>query len=210
MGRRNGVSSTSTWRQPTTAYVLKILPSVAREIRGSAHDAKEELLKLTEPVEPIAPPLVLGAKVNEAFEAVGMFALFLKDSGLSPFGSARPGRGLWSGSPDDDIRERANGTPGRPTVLKHGNGGFWWEPLTLYVKNTKKLASIGMVGLAHEVRFLSAFTWRPRCTRCRTATSKRAAADRATAMNPVSMWSITPAFNPSRCSSFPLCGKVRP
>jgi hypothetical protein len=105
---------------------LKIAILAVEKAEIAAKTAKEALEKL-EVVEPIAKVLDVGLKLNEAFEAQGMFSLFLKNSGLSPFGiGTDPFEATASGDPSPTfVREMMNQLA-VPSILKIGNGGFWW------------------------------------------------------------------------------------
>jgi hypothetical protein len=111
--------------------VLKYSMLWLQNFEASAKAAKD-VLEPTEAVEPIANVFVLSAKVSEAFEAVGMFALFLKDSGLSPFGiGSDPFEASVSGAPTANFVRELMKHVGVPPFLKHGNGGFWWDTADL-------------------------------------------------------------------------------
>jgi hypothetical protein len=76
----------------------------------------------------------LALVINDAFEAQGMFALFLEDSGLSPIGiGSNPFEASASGIPTVTfVREMMNqlafskAFSGVFSPLRVGTGGFWW------------------------------------------------------------------------------------
>jgi hypothetical protein len=91
----------------------------------------EELVEHTaeaaEKLEPVALVLDAGLIFNEALEAEGMMAMFLDDSGLSPFGIGRPpSESSASGEPAYVFQNELVNQVAVPNILKIGNGGFWW------------------------------------------------------------------------------------
>ena len=103
-------------------YALKAVESFESTAKRA-----EELLAGVERVEPIAVVLDVGLKVNEAFEAQGMFSIFLRASGLSPFGiGSDPSEDSASGNPTPTFVRELMNQLAVPSFLKVGNGGFWW------------------------------------------------------------------------------------
>jgi hypothetical protein len=106
--------------------VLKYTLMALEKFENAAKLAKEALEGFEE-VEPIAVVLDVGLKVNAAFEAQGMFSLFLEESGLSPFGiGADPSEDSVSGDPTYSFVQELMNQLEVPSFLKVGNGGFWW------------------------------------------------------------------------------------
>ena len=106
--------------------VLKNALLALEKFEKTTKNAKE-LLEGVEKVEPIAVLLDAGLKINDAFEAQGMFSLFLDISGLSPFGiGADPSEDSASGQPTVTFVRALMNQLALPDFLKGGNGGFWW------------------------------------------------------------------------------------
>jgi len=106
--------------------VLKNALLALEKFEKATKNAKE-LLEGVEKVEPIAVLLDAGLKINDAFEAQGMFSLFLDISGLSPFGiGADPSEDSASGQPTVTFVRALMNQLALPDFLKGGNGGFWW------------------------------------------------------------------------------------
>ena len=99
----------------------------ALEAFEKAAEVAKEALEVVEEVEPIANSLEVVHLFGEAFEAQGMFALFLKDSGLSPFGiGSDPFEASASGNPTPTFVRELMNQLAVPSFLKVSNGGFWW------------------------------------------------------------------------------------
>ena len=87
----------------------------------------EHSAKAAEKLEPIALVLDVGLVINEALEAKGMMAMFLNDSGLSPFGIGYPTtEASASGVPSLVFQNELVNQVAVPNFLKMGDGGFWW------------------------------------------------------------------------------------
>lgn len=87
----------------------------------------EHSAKVAEKLEPLALVLDVGLTINEALEAKAMMAMFLDDSGLSPFGIGYPpSEASASGAPSLVFQNELVNQVAVPNFLKMGNGGFWW------------------------------------------------------------------------------------
>jgi alpha-tubulin suppressor-like RCC1 family protein len=99
----------------------------ALEAFEKAAEVAKEALEVVEEVEPIGNSLEVVHLFGAAFEAQGMFALFLKDSGLSPFGiGSDPFEASASGNPTTNFVRELMNQLAVPSFLKVSNGGFWW------------------------------------------------------------------------------------
>jgi hypothetical protein len=113
----------------TSVQGFDVLKSALQAIEAAEAAAKavKVALHAFEKVEPIALVLDVGLKINEAFEAQGMFALFLEASGLSPFGiGSDPFEASASGIPTASFVRELMNQLALPSFAKIGNGGFWW------------------------------------------------------------------------------------
>ena len=90
----------------------------------------KELLEPVEPVEPIVLITEIALQLNALNEAMGMFALFLENTGLSAIGIGQePFEPSVSGNPTASfVHELINqlAVPSWPPGLKASDGGFWW------------------------------------------------------------------------------------
>jgi len=90
----------------------------------------KELLEGIEPFEPIVLTVEIPLYVNVAYAAMGMFAVFLEDTGLSPIGIGRPPfEASVNANPSATfLHELMNqlAVPDWPPGFKVSDGGFWW------------------------------------------------------------------------------------
>jgi hypothetical protein len=103
--------------------ILKVGLETLKTAEVLAHHAAHSF----EDAEPLVIIPDVALKINEAFEAQGMFALFLDDSGLSPFGiGADPFEASADGTPSASFVHELMSQLAIPSFLRAGNGGFWW------------------------------------------------------------------------------------
>ncbi|HMK96419.1 MAG TPA: carboxypeptidase-like regulatory domain-containing protein [Acidimicrobiales bacterium] len=103
-----------------------------RALQIFEHDAivaeqAKELLEALEPIEPIVLTFEIPLYINVAYEAMGMFAVFLEDTGLSPIGIGRPPfEASVNANPSATFLHELINQLAVPDIFKASDGGFWW------------------------------------------------------------------------------------